>query len=238
MFVLDLRNGTSVRLIRNNVPFSKGNIVTARNPPLDTDARLTDEHAEPAKRADARRNLETLLQAAKEVFAESGVDAPVREIAARAGVGVGTFYRHFPERSDLIAAVFRKEVDACAEAASALAAQHEPEQALLLWIDRYLAFIATKRGLASKLHTGNAQFQALPSYFETRLRPACGVLLQAAVEAGKVRSGIDPWDLLRAVALLSTPDHEGKPDQSLQMVALLMDGLRYGAANPAEKLDR
>lgn len=180
-------------------------------------------------RMDAQRNLETLLAAAKAVFAEKGVDAPVRDISARAGVGVGTFYRHFPERSDLIAAVFRQEVDVCAEAADALAAEHPPEQALSLWIARYLDFIATKRGLAKSLHAGKPAFSALPSYFESRLTPACASLLTAAAEAGKVRADIDPWDLLRAVALLAAPDHEGKPDHSGQMVALLLDGLRYGA---------
>ena len=81
-------------------------------------------------RADAQRNIDTLLQAAMAVFATSGVDAPVREIAEKAGVGVGTIYRHFPQRSDLIAAVFRREIDACADAAPVLAAEHEPGEAL------------------------------------------------------------------------------------------------------------
>ena len=100
-------------------------------------------------RADAQRNLHSLLEAALAVFATSGVDAPVREIAVRAGVGVGTFYRHFPQRSDLIVAVFRHEIDACADAAPVLAAEHEPGEALALWMQRYADFIATKRGLAS-----------------------------------------------------------------------------------------
>ncbi|MCS6758421.1 MAG: TetR family transcriptional regulator, partial [Candidatus Devosia euplotis] len=123
---------------------------------------------------------------------------------------------------------FRQEVDACAEAADALAAAQPPEQALSLWIVRYLDFIATKRGLAKSLHSGNPAFSALPSYFETRLTPACASLLTAA--AGKVRADIEPWDLLRAVALLAAPDRDGKPDHSGRMVALLLDGLRYRAA--------
>ena len=84
-------------------------------------------------RADAQRNLDALLEAAKAVFATSGVDAPVREIAEKAGVGIGTVYRHFPQRSDLIAAVFRHEIDACAEAAPLLAAEHAPGEALAKW---------------------------------------------------------------------------------------------------------
>lgn len=183
------------------------------------------------RRVDAKRNLESLLQAAKAVFAETGVDAPVREIAERAGVGVGTFYRHFPQRSDLIEAVFRQEVEACAAAAMTIAADHEPGQALMLWMERYLDFIATKRGLAKSLHTGNPAFATLPAYFETRLKPACAALLQAAVAAGKVRDDVDARDLLRAIALLSTPDHDGKPDHSNPMVLMLLDGLKRGAVN-------
>src|SRR5579871_6950835 len=86
-------------------------------------------HAGPRLRADARRNVDALLRAAMSVFSQSGVDAPIRAIAERAGVGVGTVYRHFPQRSDLIAAVFRNEVDACADAAPALAASHGPDEA-------------------------------------------------------------------------------------------------------------
>jgi AcrR family transcriptional regulator len=88
-------------------------------------------------RADARRNIELVLEAAKEVFATEGVDAPVRDIAAKAGVGMGTLYRHFPQRADLIAAVFRKEVDACAEAANVLLSKHAPADALQRWMQRY-----------------------------------------------------------------------------------------------------
>ena len=109
-------------------------------------------------RADAQRNIDALLQAALAVFATSGVEAPVREIAEKAGVGIGTVYRHFPQRSDLIAAVFRREIDACADAAPLLAREHAPFDALANWMERYAAFIATKRGLAAALHSGNPAF--------------------------------------------------------------------------------
>ena len=122
-------------------------------------------------RADAQRNLDALLRAAKAVFATSGVDAPVREIAKKAGVGIGTVYRHFPQRSDLIAAVFRHEIDACAEAAPLLAAEHAPGEALAKWLQRYAAFIATKRGLAPALHSGNPAFELLRD-IRQRVRPA------------------------------------------------------------------
>jgi len=180
-------------------------------------------------RADAQRNLDALLEAAMAVFAASGVDAPVRQIAARAGVGVGTVYRHFPQRSDLVAAVFRHEVDACADAAPVLAAEHPPGEALARWLQRYVDFIAAKRGLAAALHSGNPAFEPLPAYFRERLKPAFRTLLAAAAAAGEVRADVDPGDLLNAVANLSSTAHGGGPEQARRMVALLVDGLRYRA---------
>ena len=126
-------------------------------------------------RADAQRNVDSLLEAAKTVFATSGVDAPAKEIADLAGVGVGTLYRHFPQRSDLVKAVFQREIDACADAAPALTAAHEPGVALAKWLHRYTEFVATKRGLAAALHSGDPAFDALPGYFMERLGPASRV---------------------------------------------------------------
>lgn len=180
-------------------------------------------------RADAQRNIDVLLQTALAVFASSGVDAPVREIAEKAGVGVGTVYRHFPRRSDLIAAVFRREIDACADAAPVLAAGHEPGEALARWMQRYAAFIATKRGLATALHSGDPAFESLPAYFETRLVPALRTLLEAAAAAGQVRGDVEPDELLNAVARLCMQARDEKPGHAERMVALLTDGLRYGA---------
>jgi len=179
-------------------------------------------------RADAQRNLDALLKAAKVVFATSGVDAPIRAIASEAGVGVGTVYRHFPRRSDLVAAVFRREVDACAAAAATLADKHEPSEALARWLRRYTRFIATKRGLASALHSGDPAFDSLPDYFRENLEPALQSLLEGATRAGEIRQGVDAYELLHAVAALSS----GAPDTSAdgsRMVDLLIDGLRYGA---------
>jgi AcrR family transcriptional regulator len=180
-------------------------------------------------RADVQRNLDALLQAAKAVFATSGVDAPVREIAERAGVGIGTLYRHFPERSDLIAAVMRHGIDACADAASSLAAAHPPAEALARWMQQYAAFVATKRGLAPALHSGNPAYEPLRDYFEQRVRPALAALLASAVAAGEVRADVDPNDLISAVASLCMPAHDKGPDHARRMVALLVDGLRYGS---------
>jgi AcrR family transcriptional regulator len=182
-------------------------------------------------RADAQRNVEALLEAAKSVFATSGVDAPAKQIADLAGVGVGTLYRHFPQRSDLVKAVFQHEVDACAAAATALAAAHEPGTALAQWLHRYTEFLATKRGLASALHSGDPAFDALPAYFHQHLEPALESLLDAATASGDIRADVSPADLLHAVANLCVPVAGEGIAYSQRIVALLIDGLRYGARN-------
>ncbi|NEE00815.1 TetR/AcrR family transcriptional regulator [Phytoactinopolyspora halotolerans] len=180
-------------------------------------------------RADAQRNVDSLLQAAKTAFATSGVDAPAKEIADLAGVGVGTLYRHFPQRSDLIKAVFQREVDACADAAPTLAAAHPPGVAVEQWLRRYTEFLATKRGLATALHSGDPAFDALPGYFMQRLGPALGSLLDAATASAEIRADISAKDLLYAVALLCQPVSDEGVTYNERMVALLIDGLRYGA---------
>src|ERR1700723_4492509 len=177
-------------------------------------------------RADGQRKMSSLLQAAVEVLAISGVDAPVREIAERAGVGLGTVYRHFPQRSNLIVAVFRTQMDACADAAPDLASKYEPGEALVRWMQRYMDFVATKRGLAAALHSGDPAYSALPGYFDKRLRPALETMLEAAVAAGVVRPGIEADDLLRAVATLCHGPHGEEPVYARRMVELLVDGLR------------
>ena len=186
------------------------------------------ERARRRQRADAQRNSAALLEAAKAVFAASGVDAPAKEIADLAGVGVGTLYRHFPLRSDLVKAVLEHEIDACAAAAPALAAAHEPGAALEKWLRRYTEFLATKRGFAAALHSGDPAFDALPGYFFERVAPALGSLLEAASAAGEIRADVSAGDLLRAIALLCLPVPGEGQGYSQRMVAVLIDGLRYG----------
>ena len=187
-------------------------------------------------RADAQRNIDSLLEAAKAVFATSGVDAPAKEIADLAGVGVGTLYRHFPQRSDLVKAVLQREIDACADAAPALSAANAPGEALAKWLQRYTEFLATKRGLASALHSGDPAFDALPGYFLQRLGPTLGSLLEAARADGAVRDDISAEDLLYAIASLCLPMGNEGAAYSQRMVALLIDGLRYGADTSQSRL--
>ena len=128
----------------------------------------------------------------------------MREIAERAGVGIGTVYRRFPRRSDLIVAVVHNEVDACAGAASALAATYAPDEALKRWLLRFVDFVAAKRGLAAALQSGDPAYDALPDYFEGRLGPTLTTLLEAAAAADVVRAGVNAVDLLPAVAKLES----------------------------------
>lgn len=192
---------------------------------------MTDDRG-PSGRADARRNLDALLRAALAVFTELGVDAPMRTIAAEAGVGVGTLYRHFPQRSDLIKAIIRREVEAQVEAASTLAEKHEPGDALALWMTRLVDLVATKRGLGPALHSGDPAYQSLPDFVLGQLTPALRRLLETAAISGAIRNDVDASDLLNAGLRLATPSSDGDSAQARRMVALLMDGLRSGSSKP------
>ncbi|GGN92034.1 TetR/AcrR family transcriptional regulator [Nocardia rhizosphaerihabitans] len=182
--------------------------------------------AAPRKRADALRNQQTLLDAAAAAFVASGVDVPVRDIAAAAGVGVGTIYRHFPTRADLIVAVYRHQVEACAEAGPALlAASDSPHAALTAWIDQFVDFLATKHGLAEALQSDDAAFETLHTYFLDRLIPTCAQLLEAATDAGEITSGTDPYEFLRAVGNLCIGAGSHPRYNPRRVVALLVRGL-------------
>jgi AcrR family transcriptional regulator len=183
--------------------------------------------APPRKRADARRNEATLLDAAAAAFVESGVDVPVRDIAARAGVGLGTIYRHFPTRADLIVAVYRHQVEACAEAGPVLLAEAgTPHQALARWIGMFVDFLVTKHGLAEVLRSDDAAFQTLHAYFLGRLVPVCEELLKAAAAAGEIRPGQDAYELLRGVGNLCAGVSNDPRYNPRHLVELLIAGLR------------
>jgi AcrR family transcriptional regulator len=184
-------------------------------------------------RADAQRNIDALLAAAKEEFASGGVDVGVRAIAARAGVGTATLYRHFPTRADLISAVFQREIDDLLAFTATLAESADPGAALDRWADRYIDFVATKHGLAAALHSGDPAFSGLREYFESQVGPALQVLLDRAADAGVIGPGTNALDLIGAIANLCIPP-PGTNDtaRAYRMVALLLDGLRYAALQP------
>lgn len=181
----------------------------------------------PSKRADAVRNQQKLLAAAAEVFVTSGVDAPIREIAAKAGVGMGTIYRHFPTRADLVVAVFRHQVEACAEAGpSLLASAESPLAALRQWIDVFVDFLVTKHGLANTVQPDSSGFTALHTYFLDRLLPVAEHLLDAAVDSGEIRPGTQPYELMRGIGNLCIGSDGDPRYDPRRLVALLLQGLQ------------
>ncbi|KDN17285.1 TetR/AcrR family transcriptional regulator [Amycolatopsis rifamycinica] len=179
------------------------------------------------QRADARRNAGNVLEAAAAVFVTSGVEAPIREIAARAGVGTATIYRHYPTRADLILAVYRLQVEALAEAGPALlAGEPGPHRALVKWIDRFVDFVITKQGLASVLQSDEPCYDPLHTYFLERLGPVCTQLLDAAAAAGEIVPGQDAYELMRGVGSLCAGAGTAARYDARHLVKLLVNGLR------------
>lgn len=184
-----------------------------------------------AQRVDAMRNLDALVDAATAVFATSGVDAPAKEITDRAGLGVGTLYRHFPRRADLLVAVLRQEIDACAATAADLRADHSAHEALRRWVTSYVALVGTKRGLAGALQSEDAAFAGLGEYVAERLEPIVAALLGDARAHGEVDADINARELLFALAMLCHPVPAAgiDPDYTLRMASVFIDGLRRTA---------
>lgn len=179
-----------------------------------------------ARRADAQRNEQLLLDAAAAVFVRAGVDAPVREIASEAGVGVGTIYRHFPNRAELVVAVYRHQIDACVQAGSDLiTTESSALVALEAWIDLFADFLVTKHGLAAALQSDD-QFVALHAEFLDRLLPVCTHLLDAASGAGEIVPDVDPYHLLRAIGNLCIGDDTDNRYDAATMIRVLVRGLR------------
>ena len=174
-----------------------------------------------------RRDQQALLDAGAAVFASSGVNAPVREIAATAGVGIGTIYRHFPSRADLVVAVYRHQVEACADAGPRLLAESEtPEAALRAWVAIFIDFLTTKHGLADALQGDSTRSgEALHTYFVGRLVPVCASLLEAARQPAGAYPPIDAYSVLKGIGNLCI-GAAGDTDYDAAMpVQLLLSGL-------------
>ena len=181
-------------------------------------------------RADAQRNREKLLIAAVDLFADEGPDASLEAIAKRAGVGIGTLYRHFPTREALVEAAYRTEVERVCDAAVELLRDHPPDEALAEWMDRFVSYAAAKRGMGDALRSAVGSDSSLFSETRGRLVEAIALLLDAAVAAGTVRSDVDAEDVLRAMGgVWNLPLEKGWQERARRMLGLLMDGLRYGA---------
>ncbi len=183
-----------------------------------------------AKRVDARRNEQALLDAAAAVFVASGVDAPVREIAAKAGVGVATVYRHFPTRPELVIAVYRHQVETCAEAGPTLLAEAaSAELALYQWIALFVDFLVTKHGLAAALQGDSTESDALHVYFVDRLVPVCAGLLDAATEGSKRKPRVSVYGLMRGVGNLCIGAGDDPRYEARQLVHALVTGVLAGS---------
>jgi AcrR family transcriptional regulator len=177
-------------------------------------------------RADAVRNRERVLQAAKAVFSAGGPDASLEAVARRAGVGIGTLYRHFPTREALFEAVYRREVQQLSELAEALKSEPKPVDALRRWLRSNVEFVATKKGMSAALALAVHGSSELSAFTFDRLARAVGALLDRAVAAGEIRADIGPEDVLRAlVGMCYMHDQPGWQATVLRLLDVFIDGL-------------
>ena len=187
-------------------------------------------------RADARRNREKLLKAAAALFAAEGTDVSLEAVAKRAGVGIGTLYRHFPTRDALIAETYRNEVDHVAEGADELLAALPPDQAMEEWLERFIVYVAAKRGMSDALKSMSLSREQLFPEARRRIGATLDTLLAAGVQAGTIRPDVTADDVYRAtMAIWNIPDGDDWVDQARTVLRLLMDGLRYGARVDASR---
>jgi AcrR family transcriptional regulator len=178
-------------------------------------------------RADAVRNRERVLEAAKAVFSAGGPDASLEAVARRAGVGIGTLYRHFPTRQSLFEAVYRREVQQLGELAEQLKGEASPVDALRRWLRSNVEFVATKKGMSAALALAVQGSSELSAFSFDRLTKAVGALLDRAVAASEIRSDISPEDVLRTlVGMCYMHDQPGWQKSVLRMVDVFVDGLR------------
>ena len=179
------------------------------------------------QRADAVRNRERILEAAQVVFSAGGPDASLEAVARRAGVGIGTLYRHFPTREALFEAVYRHQVEQLADLAEQLKSQPKPVEALRHWLRSNVKFVATKKGMSAALALAANSSSELAAYSRDRLTKAVGALLDRAIAAGEIRADISPEDILRAfVGMCYINDQPGWQTSVLRLVDVFVDGLR------------
>jgi AcrR family transcriptional regulator len=183
-------------------------------------------------RADSARNRQLLVDTAKTAFAQVGLEVSLEEIARRAGVGIGTLYRHFPSREAVVEAVFRHEVEQLAEAVPRLLESSPPAEALHQWMHLFVDYIATKRLIAPSLSAAVARTPSLYTSSTELIMQAISTLVKRAVESGAVREDIDPGDLLRGMVGVSYGNTDPSWEASARrLIDLLMDGLRRGRAD-------
>jgi AcrR family transcriptional regulator len=181
-----------------------------------------------SQRADAVRNRERVLDAAKEVFSAGGPEASLEAVARCAGVGIGTLYRHFPTREALFEAVYRHQVEQLADLAEQLKCETEPVEALRRWLRSNVEFVAAKKGMSAALALAAHSSSDLVAYSYDRLTKAVGALLDRAIAAGEIRADISAEDILRAlVGMCYMHDQPGWQKSVLRLVDVFVDGLRF-----------
>ena len=181
-------------------------------------------------RVDAVRNRERVLEAAKVVFSAGGPEASLEAVARRAGVGIGTLYRHFPTREALFEAVYRREVAQLGELAEQLKSEPDPVEALRRWLRSNVEFVGTKKGMATALALAVKPSSELTAFSFERLSQAVGALLDRAVAAGEIRADVSPEDLLRAlVGMCYMHDQPGWQTSVMRLLDVFVDGLRLPA---------
>ncbi|GGJ23974.1 TetR family transcriptional regulator [Neoroseomonas lacus] len=186
-------------------------------------------------RADAIRNRERVLEAAKAIFSEGGTETGLEAVARKAGVGIGTLYRHFPTREALYEAVYRREVEQLAELAQHLTTDMPPLAGLRRWLLALVEFVATKKGMGAALALAAHKPPELMAFTTSRMNEAIGMLLGPAAEAGEVRRDIGPDDLLRMViGLCYMQDGPGWQAQVMRLLDVFLDGLRIRRDDPSE----
>jgi AcrR family transcriptional regulator len=181
-------------------------------------------------RADAQRNRDRLLDAAVRAFSQPGPDVTLDAIAKDAGVGIGTLYRHFPTREALVEAAYRNELARLCDAATDLLGRMSPDEAMRTWMDRFVDYMTTKRGMADALRAVIASGGNPFAESRDRLTAAITTLLEAGAATGTVRSDVHPADVLASLGGVSlTAGEPAQRDQAGRLLDLLMDGLRYRA---------
>lgn len=183
-------------------------------------------------RADAARNRDRLLEAARSVFGAGAPDASLEAVARRAEVGIGTLYRHFPTREALFEAVYRHEVDQLASFAAELALKTEPVEALRLWLQANVRLVATKKGMLAALALAAHAPSELYAYSFDRLSKAVSLLMQRAIAAGELRDDVSAEDLLRTlIGMCYLHDQPGWQDSVIRLVNVFVDGLGVCSAS-------
>jgi AcrR family transcriptional regulator len=197
---------------------------------MTTGAPATTAEAPPRRplRADAQRNYDRLIEVARETFTELGGDTPLEEVARRAGVGIGTLYRHFPNRLDLLESIYREDVDRLSALARTVTAELEPWDAVVAWLEEFSTYAATKRVLLAEIVEVAGRDAEVLTHSRKVITEAADLVIGGAQRAGVVRKDIEFSDVTRLVGGCTMMPGADAAQQK-RMLRLVLDGLRVSA---------